>query len=161
MLSIVVSTHYVCCAHGCIGNNMLNAWIQVSMSTETHSYYKEHMRRQRLSLLETVTGPRWQRQLLCGYFSKWSQSTLLCQWEYLYIQWPLTCVSATMYSSGFKWTVKASRISLCPSYRTWTSTTCSVSPSLNSTSTHTYSHKHDIWPKTNKMYNRSSVKGCL
>lgn len=40
-----------------------------------------------------------------------------------------------MFSSGFKWTVKASRISLTPSYKISTSTKCSLSPCLNTIST--------------------------
>lgn len=39
-----------------------------------------------------------------------------------------------MFSSGFRWRVKASLISLRPSKSTSTSTTCSLSPSLNSIS---------------------------
>lgn len=46
----------------------------------------------------------------------------------------VTCISATMLSSGFMCTVKASLISLWPSYRISISTKCSFSPSLNSTS---------------------------
>lgn len=46
----------------------------------------------------------------------------------------VTCISATMFSSGFRWTVKASLISLTPSKRTSISTKCCVSPSLNSIS---------------------------
>lgn len=46
----------------------------------------------------------------------------------------VTCISATMLSSGFMWTVKASRISRSPSYRTSISTECCSSPALNSTS---------------------------
>lgn len=46
----------------------------------------------------------------------------------------VTWSSATMFSSGFRCTVKASLISLTPSYRTSISTMCCVSPSLNSIS---------------------------
>lgn len=49
----------------------------------------------------------------------------------------LTWISATMFSSGFRWRVKASLISRTPSNSTSTSTTCSLSPSLNSISAHT------------------------
>lgn len=57
------------------------------------------------------------------------QTLLLRPWNYF-----VTCISATMFSSGFRWTVKASLISLTPSKRTSISTKCCVSPSLNSIS---------------------------
>lgn len=57
-------------------------------------------------------------------------------WSWMYIRiLVLTCVSATMFSSGFRWTVKASLISLIPSKITSMLTICWVSPSLNSIST--------------------------
>lgn len=59
-------------------------------------------------------------------------------WTYKQIV-SLTCVSATIFSSGFRWTVKASLISLTPSESTSISTICWVSPSLNSISTNTKS----------------------
>lgn len=67
--------------------------------------------------------------------------------------WLFTCVSATIFSSGFKCTVNASRISLTPSYKTSTSTKCSVSPSLNSIS----KMNHEKWVMSVK-YEYSSVK---
>ena len=64
-------------------------------------------------------------------------------WLWIHIHVLLrTCVSATMFSSGFRWTVKASLISLIPSKITSMLTICWVSPSLNSISTNA---KSQIW----------------
>lgn len=70
-------------------------------------------------------------------FQKYGSNTKINECVETFLTW----VSATMFSSGFRWRVKASLISRTPSNSTSTSTTCSLSPSLNSISAHTDTKK--------------------
>lgn len=71
----------------------------------------------------------------CKMMSQKAHKRSVCQiLQFRTLRELVTCISATMFSSGFRWTVKASLISLTPSKRTSISTKCCVSPSLNSIS---------------------------